>query len=117
MRELRPHAPVTSLEELVKAVPVQWRCAAKLQRARVRSSALVERHALNQVEGVRYVRAFDSLLASVEAALVSGAAPPIDHDEVRSLIRLLEVDCLAPGEGEGLVLLRWLAVQSGILPA
>lgn len=108
---------MTSLEELVKAVPVQWRCAAKLQRARARSSALVERHGLRQIEGGRYVRTFDSLLASVEAALVKGEAQPIDHDEVRSLIRLLEVDCLAPGEGEGLVLLRWLAVQAGILPA
>lgn len=107
---------MTSLEELVQAVPVQWRCAAKLQRARARSSALVERHGLRQIEGGRYVRTFDGLLAAVEAALISGEAPPIDHDEVRSLIRLLEVDCLAPGEGEGLVLLRWLAVQSGVLP-
>lgn len=107
---------MTSLEELVQAVPVQWRCAAKLQRARARSSALVDRQGLRQIEGGRYVRTFDGLLAAVEAALISGEAPPIDHDEVRSLIRLLEVDCLAPGEGEGLVLLRWLAVQSGVLP-
>jgi len=107
---------VTSLEELVQAVPEQWRCAAKLQRARARSSALVERHGLGRVEGGRYVRTFDTLLAAVEAALTSGAPQPIDRDEVRTLIQLIEIDCLAPGEREALVLLRWLAVQSGIFP-
>ena len=105
---------MTSLEELVQAVPEQWRCAAKLQRARARSSALVERHGLGRVEGGRYVRTFDTLLAAVEAALTSKAAPPLDRDEVRRLIRLIQVDHLGPGEGEALVLLRWLAVQSGV---
>lgn len=107
---------MTSLPQLVQVAPEQWRFAAKLQRARARSSALVERHGLWQVEGGRYVRTFDALLAVVEATVTRAAAPPIDRDEVRTLIRLIQVDHLAPGEGEALVLLRWLAVQSGVFP-
>jgi hypothetical protein len=116
VRELRRHVAVTSLEELVQAVPEGWRCAAKLQRARVRSGALVERHGLRSYQGGRYVRAFDSLIAAVEAGLGHGHGPRVDRDEVRTLIRLIRVERMTPGEGEALVLLRWLAVQAGVIP-
>jgi hypothetical protein len=107
---------VTSLEELVQAVPEGWRCAAKLQRARVRSGALVERYGLRTDQGGRYVRAFDRLIAAVEAGLAQRHAPLVDRDEVRTLIRLIPVERTSPGEGEALVLLRWLAVQAGVIP-
>ena len=97
---------MTSLEELVQAVPEAWRCAAKLQRARVRSGALVERHGLLSHHGGRYVRAFDSLIAAVEAGLARGHGPHVDRDEVRTLIRLIRVERMTPGEG-------WLARASG----
>ena len=107
---------VTPLEELVQAVPERWRCAAKLQRARARSSALAERHGLRLVEGGRHQRTLDQLIASVEAALLRGAPREVDRGDVLTLLRLIQVDSVGPGEREAVILLHWLAVQAGVFP-
>lgn len=89
------------------------RYRAKIKEARA-CAALLGRRTLKHPGTGRHQQTLNMLIAAAEARVQGTSSVAIDHEDIRRL--LLAIEPVPPDLRHASVLLRWLAVQAGVLP-
>lgn len=93
-------------------VSAEDRYVAKIREARA-STALLARRRLKNIKGGQHQQTLDTLIRAAEAHIKGTTSPAINREEVRNL--LLAIEPVPPDLRDALVMVRWLAVQAGVL--